>query len=405
MSNNTELVKEDKSFEEMVAEADAERKKALYRHKMPAKRDLVSMLNAMTKAELDDIRANLNVTGTSSLKKAELADRLAKEIPQFLTRWVPSMLEEQAGVFERIIAEGGITQEFGDGDARFDYLRGLGFISCGVKDGQLYWYMPTEICDGIDAVLSQKPQQRLHLNSEAARLATGVLFYYGYLNFEELYDYVAGYQRKASEEPLTFGDFVAVLLNASCWQDTLEVLPQGAKYYTLMDENKIEDERLKRADLQDALFTYAEIYAAGKEAYVEATPAFNNLTVYLMRHYQLRAPEAVDLVAQALILMQNGSAIQEVLEYFAEEEKIKADEMPPEFLSLLTEFNNTTHMWMLKGHTPNDLMQEDKKQTAELTGKIIPFNQVRRHKVGRNDPCPCGSGKKYKNCCMRKDEN
>jgi len=24
-------------------------------------------------------------------------------------------------------------------------------------------------------------------------------------------------------------------------------------------------------------------------------------------------------------------------------------------------------------------------------------------KVGRNDPCPCGSGKKYKHCCMRKD--
>jgi hypothetical protein len=24
-------------------------------------------------------------------------------------------------------------------------------------------------------------------------------------------------------------------------------------------------------------------------------------------------------------------------------------------------------------------------------------------KVGRNDPCPCGSGKKYKNCCLKKD--
>jgi hypothetical protein len=24
-------------------------------------------------------------------------------------------------------------------------------------------------------------------------------------------------------------------------------------------------------------------------------------------------------------------------------------------------------------------------------------------KIGRNDPCPCGSGKKYKHCCMRKD--
>ena len=25
-------------------------------------------------------------------------------------------------------------------------------------------------------------------------------------------------------------------------------------------------------------------------------------------------------------------------------------------------------------------------------------------KIGRNDPCPCGSGKKYKQCCMRKDQ-
>lgn len=25
-------------------------------------------------------------------------------------------------------------------------------------------------------------------------------------------------------------------------------------------------------------------------------------------------------------------------------------------------------------------------------------------KVGRNDPCPCGSEKKYKNCCIEKGE-
>lgn len=27
--------------------------------------------------------------------------------------------------------------------------------------------------------------------------------------------------------------------------------------------------------------------------------------------------------------------------------------------------------------------------------------QRKTAKVGRNDPCPCGSGKKYKNCCGR----
>ena len=25
-------------------------------------------------------------------------------------------------------------------------------------------------------------------------------------------------------------------------------------------------------------------------------------------------------------------------------------------------------------------------------------------KIGRNDPCPCGSGKKYKKCCLEKDQ-
>ena len=26
-------------------------------------------------------------------------------------------------------------------------------------------------------------------------------------------------------------------------------------------------------------------------------------------------------------------------------------------------------------------------------------NEPKQSKIGRNDPCPCGSGKKYKNCC------
>ena len=30
---------------------------------------------------------------------------------------------------------------------------------------------------------------------------------------------------------------------------------------------------------------------------------------------------------------------------------------------------------------------------------------VKKVRVGRNDPCPCGSGKKYKNCCLDKDLN
>jgi preprotein translocase subunit SecA len=40
------------------------------------------------------------------------------------------------------------------------------------------------------------------------------------------------------------------------------------------------------------------------------------------------------------------------------------------------------------------------KQPARVGGDDAPVSTVRRDepKVGRNDPCPCGSGKKYKKC-------
>jgi len=46
-----------------------------------------------------------------------------------------------------------------------------------------------------------------------------------------------------------------------------------------------------------------------------------------------------------------------------------------------------------------------KKENGEwlyTEGHIIPQTIVRSSpKTGRNDPCPCGSGKKYKHCCGR----
>jgi preprotein translocase subunit SecA len=51
---------------------------------------------------------------------------------------------------------------------------------------------------------------------------------------------------------------------------------------------------------------------------------------------------------------------------------------------------------------PRSITQDDKLLTnaGGEKKKAEPIRN-RREKVGRNDPCPCGSGKKYKNCHMR----
>ena len=111
---------------------------------------------------------------------------------------------------------------------------------------------------------------------------------------------------------------------------------------------------------------------------------------------------------------------------------------------LYSKFSNTTRMPCNRGYTPDEMMQmtppeerfkslslgpnirkslqtgemdiEDfRKQilTMELPSEAMRFDLLRQladikppvtqpekqKKVGRNDPCPCGSGKKYKRCC------
>ena len=45
--------------------------------------------------------------------------------------------------------------------------------------------------------------------------------------------------------------------------------------------------------------------------------------------------------------------------------------------------------------------QVAKPTSTNLDGDNTPKTVIKRNKIGRNDPCPCGSGKKYKNCCGR----
>ncbi|MDZ7820465.1 MAG: SEC-C metal-binding domain-containing protein [Candidatus Marinimicrobia bacterium] len=51
------------------------------------------------------------------------------------------------------------------------------------------------------------------------------------------------------------------------------------------------------------------------------------------------------------------------------------------------------------GSGPQDPQMPAQPKTSSA-GKNEPVRRS-QPKVGRNDPCPCGSGKKYKNCCGR----
>lgn len=58
---------------------------------------------------------------------------------------------------------------------------------------------------------------------------------------------------------------------------------------------------------------------------------------------------------------------------------------------------DNTRLWLNNGHTPNELTALERLYLRDLKRQT-----VRVQKTGRNKPCPCGSGKKYKRSAVRR---
>lgn len=63
---------------------------------------------------------------------------------------------------------------------------------------------------------------------------------------------------------------------------------------------------------------------------------------------------------------------------------------------------NHTPRWMNLGHTPHHLYEPKIEEKPESLEEKQPSKPQLQKNVGRNEPCPCGSGKKYKKCCHLK---
>jgi uncharacterized protein YecA (UPF0149 family) len=55
--------------------------------------------------------------------------------------------------------------------------------------------------------------------------------------------------------------------------------------------------------------------------------------------------------------------------------------------------------WLYNLKEWNQVIAEPRRN--ELAKQYRTSKIVHNEKIGRNDSCPCGSGKKYKNCCLK----
>ena len=78
----------------------------------------------------------------------------------------------------------------------------------------------------------------------------------------------------------------------------------------------------------------------------------------------------------------------------------RMEQLDDDFVSATWVETAATHDEAQSATTLAQEQQEMDGGEISSTEKIEPIRN-RTKRIGRNAPCPCGSGKKYKNCCMR----
>lgn len=400
-NNNDEVMKQ---LDAELAEQMEKRKKILWRYDVPKERTLLAALSTLTKAELDDIRYNLCVQGISSLKKQEMAAALVPAIVDFSHKWMLTIGIEQYNILTHMSRKNGMSTVLDMNDVRMDYMRSMGMIFSGMVEGQQAWYLPNDLLNVYASLDNAKFRKEISFNDEVSRLATGLLFYYGYLPYDQLHERVNDFLK---DKKIEFVDFMGIMINAGCWQGNVINTEVGMHYYTVMDPDSLFEEQIRRDDLAYHEFSYEEVYQAGEAEYVEETDAYFELLRFFKDDISLEHDEAADIIGEIVIMILNNEKINEILAYVQTMVEIPNMEVIQHIADMIADMSMTTHLWALKGHCQKELSSphknfSEKYQSQKTRDNVVKF-VPRTSTIGRNDPCPCGSGKKYKKCCIDKE--
>ncbi len=166
------------------------------------------------------------------------------------------------------------------------------------------------------------------------------------------------------------------------------------------DSNFITKEKAENWDFEYLIEKLTEetinVYEAKIARYKEEGVNFSEVErIVLLKNIDSKWIDHIDAMDQLRkgISLRGYGNVDPVLEY-----KKEGYEM---FEDLTASIQDDTVTLLLKAElrrVPQEQKEEPKNLATNQEG-AAPVIRKAKQNIGRNDPCPCGSGKKYKNCC------
>ena len=400
---------------------------------------LKHILRMYDKESLLNYARDLEIKRTSGLKKDELAEKIANELlmPTVMRRRIAVLSPECRILLERAMREPFIPTPEEMDDALCLHESDYAFLN---KREQLDVPVDVKIAyEKINTPEFRKYASKMSWLSQC--LNFGEVFY-GVFDkdvLRKIYNVRKGYhiseeqlEKMCSEFPV---DMTECHMEEGQRFIVAEYLAYDDRYKNLLDIQAGKDFYIPNAQ---------EVLDYARNLYLSQEPAYQNFREFLQHEIGMPYDEADAEALEIWDKIQFDIDFTEIVQYIIDVYEDLLDGTKIEkIIQLLQEVNNNTRMRIHRGHTPNEMMRKGmeegrfsqkpivvpgsteaanllKSASEELkemgvcvdfdsNAVIVPNNSSQNNVFGQvdnsfkkvypNDPCPCGSGKKFKKCC------
>lgn len=134
--------------------------------------------------------------------------------------------------------------------------------------------------------------------------------------------------------------------------------------------------------------TLEDMIYFSKKGHIYKGSGFEKFADALMPKYLTNKFEMIDLMDQLNLMIIYGYKPSDYMRMVASNLKVTDGKALKTLADACMVFYNEMPQWLINGYSPNSL---NDKMKAPIK---------KEEKISRNAPCPCGSGKKYKHCCL-----
>lgn len=376
---------------------------------------LSDYLGQLRKTELDSIRNHHKIEGSSGLKKDKLIlclnDYILNKLEDILAFIPESEYLEVLDFVEEGNMDLGPDEEIPED---LDDLISLGILyNIDTGDGETKLILPEEIRKKIKSFISgRRFIEKRELSTRIECTFIGVFFYWGIIRKPDLFNEAVKHLGSELGESLAnhMGEVFRYMLVSYIEKASVG----NCEFFSMFPNEPVEmimSEGWQKAQYPLITRDMMSFSKEGWLGFIMANPHFRMMYDVMMEYEDIQEDEEYneDTILEFIMYLYDyvtNTKPDTTVEQLGAELKLGKDfEKSLEIKDMIKGMLQYSPNYWLKGNaisgtihviSSDDLYNQAKGGKTEKSSE----KAAEKWKIGRNDPCPCGSGKKYKKCCL-----